>query len=387
MIERHSSRGHRLGSAILGLLLAAACAENEATRPQIEPPPACGRLVVVTTDFQSGSIAIADADSSFRVVRDLTAIHSDAVARSFGDKTYVVNRFGGDNIQVLDSRAGFTTLRQFSVGEGSNPQDIVVLSEDRAYVSRLNAATLLEVDPSTGGTRGEVSLAGLADPDGTPDMAGLAFEEPYLYVAVQRLDYGGGTFLPVPPSMLAVVDTRTNELVDVDGAAAGVQGIVLAGLNPIALHREEATGAWLVACAGAFGALDGGIERVDLAGRRSLGWVVREADLGGDMIEFASLEEDRACATVSNALGETSLLAFDRNTGAVVDTLHASSGYHLSDVVATPCGLVVVCDRNPTAPGLRVFDGETGDPVAGITQPISTGLPPFDLEWIETAAP
>jgi hypothetical protein len=31
-----------------------------------------------------------------------------------------------------------------------------------------------------------------------------------------------------------------------------------------------------------------------------------------------------------------------------------------------------------------VFDAESGDPMSGIQQPISTGLPPFDLEWIGT---
>lgn len=382
MIDRGTVR-----TLCLGLALLCACAENEVTRPKIEPPPACGRLVVATTDYQSGSIAIVDADSSFRVAADVTAIHSDAVVRCFGNAVYVVNRSGGDNIQVLDPAAGFATIRQFSVGPGSNPQDIAVLTEERAYVSRLGSTQLLEVDPSTGAVRAEISLVVFADPDGTPDMAGLVYEEPFLYVAIQRLDYGGGTYLPVPPSMLAVLDTRTNQLVDVDASSAGVQGIVLQGLNPIALHRQQSTGTLLVACAGVYGTLDGGIERVDLAGNRSLGWMVREADLGGDLIEFADVEGSRGYVTVSNSLGLTSLLAFDRGTGAVVDTLHASSGYHLSDVAATPCGSVVVCDRNPVAPGLRVFDAESGNPVPGLSQPISTGLPPFDLEWLGTAAP
>jgi hypothetical protein len=119
-----------------------------------------------------------------------------------------------------------------------------------------------------------------------------------------------------------------------------------------------------------------------MATRRSLGWVVREEDLGGNMIEFALAPGGRGYATVSSLGFVTSLVAFDRATGAALGTPHTSQGYHLGDLLVTPCGDLVVCDYNYENPGLRIFDAATGMPRTAIEQPVPTGLPPFDLLWI-----
>jgi hypothetical protein len=349
-----------------------------------EPPiPPCGRLLVLTSDFQTGSVSVVDADSSFAARLDVAEIHPDAVARVHDGLVYVVNRFGGDNIQVLDPADGYRTVRQFSVGAGSNPHDIAFASSDHAYVSRNGSTSLLVIDPRDGSQRGEISLASFADPDGIPDMDRLLFKAPYLYVAIARIDFGGMTYKPVPPSYLAVVDTRADTLADMDPETEGVQGIVLQGLNPSSpIVWDRGRFVLLVPEVGDYGVLDGGIEKVDPATGMSTGFLTREQDLGGDLLDFAIPENGPGYATIS--VGSmpnlvTSLVAFDQASGERIATVHQSAGFDLSDLVITPCNRLVVCDRDYGAPGLRVFVGSSGLPWLGVTQPVPTGLPPFEL--------
>jgi hypothetical protein len=138
-------------------------------------------------------------------------------------------------------------------------------------------------------------------------------------------------------------------------------------------------GALLVPEAGQYGVLDAGVEKVDLVERRSAGWLVREETLGGDLIDFALGAGGRGYATISDASYITSLVAFDTGSGARVGTIHTSTAFDLADLAVTPCGYLLVCDRNYTAPGIRIFDALTGRAISGVTQPVPTGLPPFEL--------
>jgi hypothetical protein len=362
------------------VLLAGCQDDNGPTRPD-PSGSSCGRLVVLTSDFATGNVTLIDADSSFAVQKDVASIHADAVARVFDGLVYVVNRFGGDNIQVLDPGEGFATRSQFSTGAGTNPHDIWVVAPDRAYIALFGSASLLEVDPRTGSARGEISLAPFADPDGIPDMDRLYYADPYLYISLERIDFGGASYQPVAPSMLAVLDTRTNELVDADATVEGVQAIALAGLNPIApMVRDSVTGSLLVPEAGVYGVLDGGIERVDLVAMRSTGFLTTEAALGAEIIDFA-VGASAGYAAVSDG-ATSSVISFDRVTGARGRTLHQSQRWVLLDLLLTPCGHLAVCDPDYETPGIRLYDAGTGEPLGGVEQPLATGLPPVEIVYL-----
>src|SRR5205814_950471 len=109
-----------IASAFALLLLAAAAAHA-----------ADNRVFALTTDFSTGSLSVGDLDTRV-VTKDVASVGSDAVARFYGGLLYVVNRFGGDNIQVIDPAQNYATIRQFSVGNGSNPQDIVFVGPTKA---------------------------------------------------------------------------------------------------------------------------------------------------------------------------------------------------------------------------------------------------------------
>jgi hypothetical protein len=365
---------------IFALLLALAVAgcEDDATKPGDHLPPECGSYIVVTTDYGSGGLSEVSADSTGTVRQDLASIHPDAVARVYDGLVYVINRAGADNVQVIDPENGYATIRQFSVGPGTNPHDIAMIAADRAYVSRNGSDGLLEVDPRTGAPRDTISLRRFADADSVPDMDRLFYQAPYLYITVARIDFGGATYLPIAPSYLVVLDTRTNTLVDVDEAAPGIQAIPLAGLNPSAPMIWDGT-SLLIPEVGTYDALDGGVEKVDLATRRSTGWLTREEDLGGNLIDFALGPNDRGYATIADLSSITVLVAFDTKTGARLEPIHTSAGYNLADLAVTPCGYLLVCDLSMTTPGLRIFDASTGRVISGVAQPVPTGRLPFEL--------
>ena len=140
------------------------------------------RAFVVTTDFQTGGMSAIDL-STRAVSVDVASVHKDARARWHGGLIYVLNRFGADNVQILNPATGYSTVRQFSVGNGANPSDIVVVS--RAPGGASGGAS--GGDPRIVRRRGEAASAGGGD-RGALQPGGDAAAEPG--PAAARLDIG-----------------------------------------------------------------------------------------------------------------------------------------------------------------------------------------------------
>ncbi len=329
---------------------------------------------IVTTDFATGGLSVIDL-ATRQVSANVAAVHSDATLRVYGGLIYVVNRFGQDNIQVIDPARGYLTVRQFSTGNGSNPQDIAFASPAKAYVSRYGSPDLLIVDPRSGATRGTISLAMFADGDGLPEMSRMAVVGPWLFVACQRLT----NFAPSNPSVIAVIDIRTDEVVDREPITPGIQGIALAGRNPFTdFVYDPVAQELLIGCVGAYGASDGGIERIDAVTPRSLGFAITEAALGGDVLDVAWSSGTHAYAIVSDASFANFLLSWDPSGAAPVDTVHAAGGPYLADCAVNGLGELYLCDNRFTAPGVRVYRTGADTLLAG---PLPTGLPPSQVAF------
>jgi DNA-binding beta-propeller fold protein YncE len=339
------------------------------------------RAYVVESDFSSGSFSTVNT-----VTRALScnagSVHSDARVRWYNGQVFVINRFGADNIQVLD---GVTSafVRQFSVGNGSNPYDIAFASPTKAYVGRYASPDVWIVDPSTGAHTGTISLAPLADADGRPEPDRMIVVGPLLFISLQRVDQNGG-FLPTDSSLVAVVDTRTDALVDCDPAAAGVQGILLPLLNPVTpfVFDQPRTRLYL-GCVGFYNVNDGGIVAIDPATLTAAGVVATEEGLGGDVLDLAWRDDARAYAIVGDAAFNTSLIRWSLASGASEGTLYAPGGFSLADMEITPDGSEVwACNSSFSSPGLRVFSTATGLPVAG---PLFCTLPPQGIAFDHAA--
>jgi DNA-binding beta-propeller fold protein YncE len=350
--------------SLLGMLAAAGAAAAAQTH-----------AFVVTTDYVTGGLSVIDL-ATRAVTPDVAGVHSDATLRWYQGRIYVVNRYGQDNIQVIDPAQGYATVQQFSVGNGSNPQDIAFASPVKAYVTRLASPDLLIVNPTTGAGLGSVPLGALADGDGIPEMARMMRVGRYLFVALQRMT----NLVPASnPCSVAVVDMEADTLVDVDPATPGTQAIELAGRNPITTFAyDRSRGLLLLGCAGAYGALDGGIEWLDPVAFRSRGYAITEAALGGDVLDFAWNGPGRSYAIVSDAGYNTSLVTWSASTGQKLATVYSPGGFSLADCELDDRGELYVCNSSFTGPGVFVFRTSDDALVAG---PLDTGLPPYQVTF------
>jgi len=341
--------------------------------PTPTPPPEQFAFVVVT-DFQTGSFGTVTLDDQHAVTQASPSrlLNSDAVARTYGGLVYVINRFGGDNIQVLDPAHGFATVSQCSTGGGSNPNDIGFVSATKAYVALYADAQLLIMNPSARAdcsdfVLGHVDLAAYADSDGIPDMNQIAVVGDRAYVSLQRLT----KFAPTIPGLIAVIDTTTDTVVNT---------ITLSGQNPFGQTKglPVVDGALVVSEEGTFGVNDGGIERVDLASGTAQGFFISEAELGGDINDFVLVSEHLGYALISKSDFTTSLVAFDPVARTVTGTL--ISGGNLSDIEVDDRDELFVADRDTAKPGIRIFRASDGTPITNT--PLDLGLPPFDIVFV-----
>ncbi len=340
-------------------------------------PSQAARAYVVESDFSTGSFSSFDT-ASLASTCDVASAHSDARVRAFGGRVYVVNRFGADNVTVLDGTS-FALVRQFSVGNGANPYDIAVVSATRAYVTRYESADLWVVNPSTGAHTGTVSLAAFADADGIPEMDRAQLVGPLLFVSLQRVDRANG-FQPTDTSLVAVIDTRTDTVVDCDPTRPGAQAIVLPRTNPVTPFVLDVPRSRLyLGCAGTYGVNDGGVVALDPVGLTPKGVVASEDSLGGDVLDVAWTDDARAFAIVSDAAFNTSLVRWSPVTGRRTQTLYAPGGFSLADVEVRPDGAEVwVCNSSFSSPGVRAFAAATGLPTGAVR---TCTLPPQGLAF------
>ena len=332
------------------------------------------RAFVTTTDFVSGGLRRIDLDTR-AVLPGETAVYTDTRLRWYDGLLYVINRFGQDNIQVVNPTT-LATVRQFSTGNGSNPADIAFVSPTKAYVTLYEKTGLLIVNPQTGASLGSIPLGGFADADGIPEMDHMERIGRWLFVALQRLDRAHN-FAPTDSSLVVVVDTQTDAVLDVNPAQPGTQGFRLTGKNPVTPFAfDPPSGRLLIGCAGSFGALDGGFEWIDPVGFKSLGYAITESALGGNISGLAFDNAAHSYAVVFDASFNGQLVSWNPTAGMKIATMFTASG--LNDLGLDDRGELYVCDGTFTSPGVRVWQAGPDVPLAG---PLDTGLPPSQITF------
>ena len=341
------------------------------------------QAVVTTTDYSSGGLSSLDLGTNTAATDHLT-IHSDAVVRTYRDKAYVLNRLGQDNVIVLNISDLTTPLIQYSTGNGSNPHDIAIVNEEKAYVSLYERTQLLVVNPVTGDSLGTVDLSTFADADGLPETSQLAVHEGHLFAACHRLDRENG-WVPTEFSVIAVIDVASDMLVDADPDVEGVQGIAMASKNPAGAARRGSK--WFVGAVNSYTDLtDGGIEVIDLETMRSEGVVLDEATAGGNLSSLVMISESVGYAVVTDANFVNAVKRLDLATQSVSRSLDGLSGGFVPGLGVFGERLYVLDQGSfgdPASAGVKVYDVSTDALVAG---PIGTGLPPSSIAFLGSVA-
>jgi hypothetical protein len=363
---------------ILGGVLALLITTHSAPLGQIEP-----RLAVATSSGLQGNCDAIDIAPPWAVAQNMESLGPQTRIRYFFDRLYAVNPTE-DEIQVIDPEL-FDTIKTLKLGRGTSPEDILVISPDRAFVSLYNSADLLILDPRNGAPRGSVDLSGFADPDGLPDMSRMATDGERLFVQIQRLDRGDTGQL-VPPSYLAVVDLETETLIDVDPLLPGVQGIELVGTRPsFRMHVDRHARRLFVSAPGNRLATTGGIEEIDLGSLQSLGFILSEDRVGVDLGAFVMVSADEGYAMAhTDIIASSHLSSFSRSGGSgpeIITTFYVIDTLAVDPVTAQ----LFFPDPFSVPPGMHVVDTLTDRVLT--SAPLVTGLRPWDLAVVRRTTP
>jgi hypothetical protein len=359
------------------------------------------RYLVAGTDLSNiGEAATVEVryDREILLHEQLETISADPVARVEDGRPIVVNRLTYDNLQGLDPHNGFTTLFEPSTGNGSNPHDVVVLSDNDAgapftppapgeasagvaFVTRYEPPydDLALFDLDDGELIQSIDLRPLArNADRLPRPDQVLWSHRRLWVTLQDANAG---FTKFESGRLAVIDPvlrRVEEVID------------LAGQNPFeSLELEPASGLIYVGLAGLFPGrasaipvLSGGVEAIDPSTRRSLGLVVDDDDLGGNVASIAIPFPDRGFAVVTDASFRNTVQLFDPQARSVLGPVYGTTD-RIADLESDGGGWVLVAEQSFTAPRLLILDGRTGTMLAAV----SLRLPPLSIAILTRSLP
>lgn len=357
-----------------------------------EPSPSGGSVpaemqqiavVIASTLLDVGSVSTITLDDAKTVAQALIMTNgSDAIVRAYGDLIYIVNRLGSDSVQVIDPNDGFKIIGDYSVGAGSNPQDIVVFG-DKAYISRLSGqndvddqSDVLIVDPLTGERLGGLDLKQYMTDDGErlSSAAQMHRVGGYIYVTCQDLS---GWWVADTNGKVVVIDTATDTV---------VKSIELAGRNPADIVYSQFSERLYVTDTGVFDPMTymtdvttdfGGIEVINPETNETEGILIDDAALGGNPSEIRIVSEDVGYVIISSMM----LASFNPSTYEVTNpALYVSPGYYVPDFEIAKDGTILLTERDATNSGI-IFINPDGTIATG---PIGIGAaPPASVEIME----
>lgn len=365
----------------IGTIVVAGCSSGGGDGPGVGST--ANTAVLSTTDFTTGRLATVSLEAPYTVGQNLEELGSDAVLRVFDGQVDVVNRSVGENVQVIDPASGFATVAQFSTGDGSNPQDVLVRGTT-AFVPRYEAGSpddpyndVLLMSLTDGSTLGRIDLLPYADTATDPGMlprpAAIFEVGGLVWVMLQQINasfssYGQGCFVIIDPATRSVV-----------GA------VVLDVQSPFA--AEVFGDAIYVAANGVFSippTLSGGIVKVDTQTRTAT-LLVDDDDLGSNVSDVVVVSESKGYLVVANVddqgtpAGTNDVRTFDPRTGAVGAKVYTCGGY-LPDIAWNGGTTLVATCQDFATPGVVLIDTTSDAVVAG---PLDTGLPPFSIGFLK----
>ncbi len=366
--------------ALLSLLLAA-CGDDLRASPGADsgaPPdagseqPVPATVFAVATDFFSAGIASAIDIPSLEVRTNAVdgVASTDPVVRYQGGRLLIVNRFGHDNVTVLDA-ASFELIAQISTGAGSNPQDVAA-DGDLLYVPTLAGPGLAVLDLAhpDDGVVDTIDLSDLDPDDGEPNCHSAVIVERRLAVVCGILD---AQFRPRQRGVVAVIDLEGD---------APVRRVLLEHRRPFGFALAPSSGPFagdvLVATVPKFlePAAAGCLERVHIAGDRPspAGCLIDNPTLGGFASALAA-DGDRVWITVTTGFdpadyGALGYAAAWNTTSGSMDAPMTADEVRAMDVAVCPGGTMAVADATL---GVRVYRPGGGEMTSG---PLDLGLPP-----------
>ena len=320
---------------------------------------------------------------------DLLNTHGDDELLIHNNHLYILNRFGYDLIEVFDITNNYQKILEFTTGPYTNPQDMVFISDTKAYISLYSSTDLLIVNPQNGKHIGSINMSAYADADGIPEMHKMnAFTflgKNRVYLTIQRLDRNN-YFTPTNKSYIIEINADTDTI---------IRAITLTGTNPVTKPILDGTHIIIGETGSYTNYTDGGIERIHLFTNEAEGFFITEADLGGNILDIDIQPRYRIIpgyllTIIENLLGITlftkylpiliannsyitQIHTYNLKTNTLTP-LYTSTGYHITDICQTTKNILLSTNRDPTHPGIHLFELTTNTQLT--SDPLPTGTYP-----------
>jgi hypothetical protein len=383
---------------ILPALIAAGCS-NGNNNSSAAAIPAAAVVATVAPDYSSGAVTLAQTSAPFNVENNLDATTSDIAVRAAGDHFFLIKRYGTDQIQRYEAATPTTPTYTYSTNDppgtqDSNPYDIVVLNETKAYLIRYGSGTIWIVNPSA--TSEANFMIGTIDlsqynSDGIPEMSAGVINNGKLYVAMQRLQ----NFAATQDGYVAVIDTNTDTEIDTTGGSgATLLGIDIGVRDPFRLVSVPGSDSVIVGADGGYDASGnpqyfGGIVSIDPDNGYQTTLLVSDTTSNtanphpfGYLSDVTLAANDRGYFIGGAGYGLTqSLFRFDPTTAAFTPVGVADfQGLELSAISVDPSGNLWV-GQTPSTPGLSVLGFQNGTET--VVEPlIDTSLNPLNIDFL-----
>jgi hypothetical protein len=363
----------------------------------LDPDNADG-LLVTTTDFSTGAVAVVDATTR-TVTRDVALGTPDGIPFFGGGRALVVHRFQYDFVDVLDPGQGFGSVAQHAlVVDGSsapNPRSIAIGGDGLAYVPLFGPPQILVLDLELPPGRSQVDaidVSPFADGDCSPEVSLAVACGDVMFVTIDRIATDRG-FVRAGGDALVAVDLVERTALDLDPDVEGAQGIPTLGAWVKQLRVDPADPERHTLLA-----LTEGIERIDLRDG-SVSWAVTPAafadagithyqlplafDVAGNIAyvaAYAAVDGDPDCTDDPTPCFEQArLYRVGLDGAAPAVPLPFADGFDASERTLAVIGDTLwYGSRKAGAPGLWVFDLGV-DPPALVGGPLGTGLPPYSM--------
>jgi hypothetical protein len=373
-------------------------------------PPLAQGAAVINSDFISTSLSILNTDAGLvhgDCVHSTTTgtgaktISGDVVLPSQpqrGGQIVLIDR--GNTALTFVNPSNCTFDRQLSVKAGfnlSNPHDLVIVGDHKAYVTRYGknpapSSTLaagddvLIIDPTDGTVNGHIDLSAYASATypASPDRAIIAAGK--VVVTLNRWNANDYTN---DVSSVAVIDPASDQV---------VQNLSLAPLiNCEGLDYLATTKTLLVACGGSFGsveqALQSGVAVIDMSATpATLTRIIASEAFPTSPVTFAWVLALPSASSGTRAFTATlgsfspsvpdTLYAFDF-VGGTTMSFGTGGAFNLG-IPAGGNGRLLVPDADASTPRVHVFDirgaGAPTETLAFVPDTVN-GLPPRVVAW------
>lgn len=364
-------------SLVFVLLMACGGSDDDATAP--DAGPSAATAFAVGTDYFTAGIASTISVPSLAVTQGVLAgvASTDPVVRHESGRIFIVNRYGADNVTVIDADT-MTLQAQISTGSGTNPADVAV-SGDTIYVATVGGAGImvLDLDRPDDGVVDTIDLSSVDPDDGLPNCGSVRIRDNLLFASCSVLDDGDPELAPRGNGKVAVIDTDTNSLLNV---------LELSTANPYG-HIERAPtssplgGDILVATIPSWADLTQGcLERISTGATPSSGGCLLDNETLGGYVSGCDYDQgtNTLWVVVTESFDEVDymahgkLMACDLSVEPPACEQLSETGQRPFDLARCPTGQVVVADAGG---GLRVYDASGTELTTDL---LDIGLPPVD---------